>query len=240
MESTLIAGNDTSGKLTRQELALVPAPLSTSTHQVVPHAEIVNALEEQLSFRHISIASEEYAVAKDGNNFFGVMTLDQGIEGGSFALGIRNSHSKAFRLSIVVGLRIFVCSNLSFSGDFSIVLAKHSKNLNLKNSISIGIDEAQRGFDPMRRTVESWRAKQVTDDDARLCVFKAFIEDQLDAPKHLAKQVWQNWLQPTHDEFQPRTAFSLQNCFTSAFGKHLEPIPLYRATASLGKFFQIQ
>jgi hypothetical protein len=240
MESTLIAGQDTSGKLTRQELALVPAPQSTSTHQVVPHSEIVNALEEQLSFRHIAISSEEYAIGKDGNNFFGVMTLDQGIEGGSFALGIRNSHSKAFRLSIVVGIRVFVCSNLSFSGDFSIVLAKHSKHLNLKHSISIGIDEAQRGFDPMRKTVESWRAKQVTDDDARLCVFKAFVEDQLDAPKHLAKQVWQNWLQPTHDDFQPRTAFSLQNCFTSAFGKHLEPIPLYRATASLGKFFQIQ
>jgi len=47
MESTLIAGADTSGKLTRAELALVPAPPSTPTHQVIPHAEIVNALEER-------------------------------------------------------------------------------------------------------------------------------------------------------------------------------------------------
>ena len=109
-ETTLIAGTDTSGKLTRADLALVPTPYSTSTHQVIPHIDIVQALEEQLGFRHIAIASEEYAVTKDGKNFFGVMTLDQGMDGASFALGVRNSHSKQFRLSIVVGLRIFVCS----------------------------------------------------------------------------------------------------------------------------------
>jgi hypothetical protein len=106
-ETTLIAGTDTSGKLTRADLALVPAPLSTPTHQVIPHIDIVHALEEQLGFRHIAIASEEYAVTKDGKNFFGVMTLDQGIDGAQFALGVRNSHSKQFRLSIVVGVRLW-------------------------------------------------------------------------------------------------------------------------------------
>ena len=46
-ETTLIAGSDTSGKLTRAELALVPAPPSTPTHQVIPHVGIVHAIEEQ-------------------------------------------------------------------------------------------------------------------------------------------------------------------------------------------------
>lgn len=237
METTLIAGSDTSGKLTRGGLASVPTPASTPTHQVIPHIEIVNALEEQLNFRHIAITNEEYAVTKDGKNFFGVMTLDQGTTGSAFALGIRNSHSKAFRLSIVVGMRIFVCSNLCFSGDFSIVLAKHSKHFSLKNAISIGIDEAQRGFEPMMLQVESWKSIQVTDDQARLTIFKAFIEDQLDAPKHIAKDVWKEWKTPTYEEFQPRTAYSLQNSFTTAF-KQLEPVPLYRATASLGNMFK--
>jgi hypothetical protein len=236
METTLIAGQDTTGKLTRQELALVPSPHSTTTHQVIPHIEIVNSLEETLAFRHIAIAGEEYAVSKDGNNFFGVITLDQGIHGASFALGVRNSHSKQFRLSIVVGLRIFVCSNLCFSGDFNIVLAKHSKHFSLSHSISIGIDEAQRGFEPMQMAVETWQQTVVTDDQAKLQIYKAFIEDQLDAPKHLARVVHQNWFTPTHEEFQPRTLYSLNNAFTSAFGQ-LEPIPRYKATASLGKFF---
>jgi hypothetical protein len=236
-ETTLIAGTDTSGKLTRADLAFVPAPHSTSTHQVIPHIEIVHALEEQLGFRHIAIASEEYAVTKDGRNFFGVMTLDQGMDGASFALGVRNSHSKQFRLSIVVGLRIFVCSNLSFAGDFNILLAKHSKHFSLKNAISIGIDEAQRGFEPMQIQVSAWKEIQVSDDQARLSIFKAFVEDELDAPKHLAREVWRNWREPAHEEFRPRTAYSLQNAFTSSF-KLLDPVPLYRSTADLGRFFQ--
>lgn len=236
MESTLIACGDTNGKINRAELALVPTPQSTATHQVLPHIEIVQSLEEALGFRHISIASEEYAVTKDGKNFFGVMTIDQGIHGAQFALGVRNSHSKLFRLSIVVGLRITVCSNLCFSGDFNIVLAKHTRHFSLKNSISIGVDEAQRGFEPMQKRVESWRQTAVSDDEARLTLFRAFIEDQLEAPKHLAKDVWNNWLKPAHDDFQPRNRFSLQNAFTSAFHQ-LEPVPKYKATASLGRFF---
>ena len=235
-ETTLIAGSDTTGKLTRQELALVPHPLSTATHQVIPHIDIVQSLEEALGFRHIAVTNEEYAVTKDGKNFFGVMTLDQGMDGASFALGVRNSHSKVFRLSIVVGLRVFCCSNLAFSGDYDVVLAKHTKSFNLQHAISIGIDEAQRGFIPMRQRVENWKQTIVTDDEARLNIFHAFVEDQLEAPKHLAREVWKNWLQPAHDEFRERTRYSLQSAYTSAFGL-LESIPKYRATASLGEYF---
>ena len=53
-ESTLIAYD---GKLTRQELALVPTPAGTATHQTIPHHEVVNALIETLGFRHIGVST---------------------------------------------------------------------------------------------------------------------------------------------------------------------------------------
>jgi hypothetical protein len=40
-----------------------------------------------------------------------------------------------------------------------------------------------------------------------------------------------------HEEFQPRTMWSLSNAFTSAF-KELDPIPQYKATARLAGFLQ--
>jgi Domain of unknown function (DUF932) len=235
-EGMLIAGLDTTGRLSRQQLAVVPTPPSTATHQVIPHVEIVNSLEEALGFRHISVQSEEYAVSKDGKNFFGVMTLDQGFHGAQFALGVRNSHSKQFRLSVVVGMRVLVCSNLCFSGDFDIVLQKHSKNMNLKAAISVGLDEAQRGFEPLKQRVQSWKETTVTDDQARISIFKSFIEGDLDCPKYIAKDVWRYWMLPTEEEFEPRTRYSLQNCYTSAF-KSLDPLPAYKAAASLAKCF---
>src|SRR4051794_1682347 len=111
------------GKLDRPALALVPTPPGTATHRPVPHIEVVNALVETLGFRHISVINEEYAVDRTGAKMFGVMELDQGMEGARFALGLRNSHDKSFRLSICVGYRVFVCDNLAFHGDYSPVLA---------------------------------------------------------------------------------------------------------------------
>src|SRR5437773_3661871 len=88
---------------------------------------------------------------------FGVMELDQGMEGARFALGVRNSHDKTFRLAITVGYRVFVCENLAFHGDYSPVLAKHSKHFSLQNALSIGVDQMQRKFDGKRMQGGAWR-----------------------------------------------------------------------------------
>lgn len=55
------------GKLTREELALVPTPLGTATHRPIPHHEVVKALVETLALRHIAPVREEYAVSKDAS-----------------------------------------------------------------------------------------------------------------------------------------------------------------------------
>lgn len=133
--STLISN---SGKITREELAQVPTPPGTTTHRPVPHHEIVKALVETLSFRHIGIVGEEYAVSGDGMRMFGVLDLEAAFEGCRFAIALRNSHDKSFRLSCTVGVRVFVCENLAFSGDFTPVLAKHSKHFSLQDSLAVG------------------------------------------------------------------------------------------------------
>ena len=66
-------------------------------------------------------------------------------------------------------------------------------------------------------------------------MYQAFIEGDLEAPKHLARRVHDLYFNPQHDEFTPRTMWSLSNAFTSAF-RELEPIPQFRATAKLGEF----
>src|SRR5208337_2225975 len=66
---------------------------------------------------------------------FGVMDLSSGFDGCRFAIGLRNSHDKSFRLSCTVGLRVFVCENLAFHGEYTPVLAKHSKHFSLEDSL---------------------------------------------------------------------------------------------------------
>src|SRR5262245_24290376 len=235
MSETTLIGYE--GKLSRDQLALVPTPQATATHKPIPHIEVINGLIETLGFRHISVVKDEYAVSRDGMKMFGVMELDQGMHGARFALGLRNSHDKSFRLAVTVGYRVFVCENLAFSGDFSPVLAKHSKHFSLQNALSIGVDDMQRNFKPMVEGVDRWRNSQLTDVTARLLIYQAFIEGQLEVPRHLARPVHDLYFNPQHEEFQPRTMWSLSNAFTSAF-KELDPIPQYRATGKLAGFLQ--
>lgn len=222
-------------KLDREQLALVPTPAGTATHRPVPHHEVVNALVETLGFRHIGIHKDEYAVSKDGMKMFGLMELETTFNGCRFAIGIRNSHDKSMRLAMTVGYRVFVCENMAFNGDFQPVLAKHSKHFSLVNSLSVGVDMMHRNFEPMVKAVDLWRGTQLSDVSAKMYIYRAFIEADLEVPRHMARDVHDLYFNPQYEEFQPRTMWSLSNAFTSAF-KVLAPIPQFRATAKLGGF----
>lgn len=237
MEQSQLLAHCGSRKLTREELTAIPAPEGTATHRPVPHCEIVEAVVETLGFRHISVVRDEYAVSQDGMKMFGVLDLETTFDGCRFAIGIRNANDKSMRLAMTVGYRVFVCDNMAFHGDFTPVLAKHTKRLSLVDALSIGVDRMQRNFEPMRKQIEAWKAAQLPDAEAKLIIYRAFVEGDLDAPKHLTRRVHDLYFSPEVEEFAPRTIWSLSNAFTSAF-KELDPIPAFKATGKLAAFLQ--
>ncbi len=89
----------------------------------------------------------------------------------------------------------------------------------------------------MRKQVEIWRQTELSNVTAKMIIYQAFIEGDLDVPRHLARRVHDCYFEPSHEEFKPRTLWSLSNAFTSAF-KELDPIPQFRATAKLGGFLE--
>src|ERR1700735_4332321 len=223
--------------INRDELALVPTPPATATHQPVAHHEIVQALAEALGFRHIGGVHDEVAVSPGGMKRCGVLDLETEMHGARFSIGLRNSHDKSMRLALTCGYRVFVCSNMAFSGDFTPVLAKHSKSFSLVDAISVGVDRMQRNFEPMRKQVEAWQQAELTDVTAKMIIYEAFVEGKLEAPKHLARTVHDLYFEPKYEEFRPRTIWSLSNAFTSAF-KELDSVPQFKATAKLGEFLE--
>jgi hypothetical protein len=121
------------------------------------------------------------------------------------------------------------------TGVFTPVLAKHTESFNLVDTLSVGVDRIQRNFEPMQRQLESWRQTQITDAQAKLIFYSAFVDGKLDAPKGLLSEVHRQYFEPEYPEFSPRTMWSLSNAFTSAF-KQLDPVPQFKATAKLGEF----
>jgi hypothetical protein len=234
MSATLLAHSGTA-RISRQELQLIDKPEATKTHQPLAHHEIVDALLETLSFRHIHVTSDEYAVSLDGMRMFGVLCLETEFRGVRFAIGIRNANDKSMRFALTVGYKVLVCDNMAFMGDFMPVFHKHTRWLDLIEVVSIGVDKIQRNFEPLKKQISDWQLRPMIDEVAKVIIYNAFFEDRLPIPRHLAQAVHKLYFQPELEEFQPRTLWSLSNAFTSAF-KKLNPMAQFKATAKLAVY----
>lgn len=238
LQGSVLVAHSGAKMVTREDLKTIPVPEGTKTHQPLSHFEIVEVLEEALSFRHLSVVKDEYAVSSDGMKMFGVMDLNNEFSDGRFSIGLRNSNDKSMRLALTAGYRVFVCDNMAFSGDFTPLLHKHTRNLDLRDSISIAVDRIHRGFDVLGEQINSMKGFLITDNDARLLIYQAFIEGRIKAmPRHLLPVVHDYYFTPEQNEFRPRNVWSLSNAFTSAF-KQLAPIRQFEITASLGTYLR--
>ena len=83
--------------VSRKDLALYEPPEPEGRWKPVAHSLIVDLMHEELERRKIQVAKEEYAVQKDGNYLFAVLTLnwlrDQEM---SAALAFRHSNEKTY------------------------------------------------------------------------------------------------------------------------------------------------
>lgn len=233
--STLVA-HCGAKKVTREELMEIPVPEGTRTHQPLSHYEITEVLREAFSFRNLKVMRDEYAVSKDGMKMFGVMDLDYDFSGCRFSIGLRNSNDKSMRLALTAGYRVFVCDNMAFSGDFTPLFHKHTRNLELKDSISIAVDRIHRGFEPLKIQVDAMQEQVLSEDEVRLIIYQAFLDRNIKGlPRHLMSQVHDYYFKPQHEAFMPRNLWSLSNAFTSAF-KGLAPVKQFEVTARLGSY----
>ncbi len=223
-------------RLGRQDLVLLPTPQPTETHKPVPHAALIEGIFEALAFRNITVETEEYAATPDGMRLFGVLALALPAGDVRPVIAFRNSHDKSFALGLVAGFNVFCCDNLALSGEFIAVSKRHSKNLDVVETLALGVDRVQRRFQPMLERIDVWKDYNLPNIKAKEIIYDAFM-GQLDAPKHLMKVVHSLYFEPIYPEFQPRNLWSIHNAFTSAF-KELEPIPMIRATSSLGTYFE--
>jgi len=141
------------------------------------------------------------------------------------------------RLAMTVGYRVLICDNMAFKGDFTPVLAKHSKSLNLVDLISVGVDKIQRNFEPLKQQVNDWREYRLEAKNAKEIIYDAFLDSKLGIPRNLMPRVHDLYFKPEVDDFKSRTLWSLSNAFTSAF-KELKPVKQFQATAKLGDFLE--
>lgn len=230
---TLIAGNSTT-LINREALRALPIPEATDTFKPIPHYELVENILKSLSYRRLSVVREEYAVSPDGMKLFGLIELDVEYGGVRFAIGLRNANDKSMRVGLVAGYRVTVCENKMLTGDFQPMLAKHSKNFNLLDGLSVAVDRIQRNIGEVSDQIGRKKVTLLSEDNARSLIYQGFLEQKF--PISLLRSVHREYfIKPSFEEFVGRNLWALENAFTTVF-KKLKPVQQFEAAAKLGKF----
>jgi hypothetical protein len=229
-----------SSLVTREQLLAIPPPPATSTWRPIAHGDLVAAIDRQLLVRGITIRNETFAVQRDGARLFAVLDLSIESSGDCCAaMGIRTANDRSMALEIAVGVKVFVCDNLAFSGDLIALRRKHTAKFDLNADISRAVDRYQAHLLALQRTLAAVREDPISEEEAKGLIFEAFHDEIL--PLRYFKQVAESYLKPSAEmtDVQPRTMWGLHNAFTRAV-RQMAPAPAFEATTELGKFFGLR
>ena len=226
--------------VTRDMLKLIPPPAATDTWKPIPHYDLIHAIDRQLRVRDLEITKEEFALYRGGLRLFGVLELAvaglDAFEDFRFAMGIRTANDKSEALTIVAGARVFVCDNLSLSGDLIALQRKHTANVDLNADISRALDRYREHIARFSYQLTSLQERTLPDDQAKLLIFEAFARDLL--PIRLFPAVVETYFHPRPEmtDVAPRTHWGLHNAFTRCV-KQLAPGPAFAASTGIGRLF---
>jgi Domain of unknown function (DUF932) len=226
--------------VTREQLLTIAPPPSTDTWRPIAHADLITAIDRQLLVRGITIQSERFAIQREGARLFAV--LDLSLEGsGEFcaSLGIRTANDRSLALEIAVGIKVFVCDNMTFSGDLIALRRKHTARFDLNADISRAVDRYQAHLLTLQQQITGIQESPLSDLQAKAWIVDAFRQEIL--PIRHFKTVTETYCNPSPDmtDVRPRTLWGLHNAFTRAV-RQMAPAPAFEATTALGHFFGLR
>jgi hypothetical protein len=219
----------------RGQLEVIPTPEATATWQPIPHSRLVASVQDTLTRSGLATVEEAHGVTADGNRYFGLLRIAaEGGNSGDFGLvvGIRNSHDKSFPAGLVVGASVFVCDNLSFSGEIKIA-RKHT--VRILEDLPNLIEGAVGRIGTLRKTQEqrflAYQGHEIGDREAHDLFIQALDAKVL--PVTRLPLAIEEWREPRHLEFRAggKTAWRLFNAISESLKGNLDALP--RRTTAL-------
>lgn len=199
------------------EVSRVKTPRGTDSWQPIPHAQLIQTVQRTLATTKLTIGTQAHSLTHDGCRYFGLMEIQSQKANVDYTwvLGLRNSHDKTFPAGIVAGASVFVCDNLSFSGEIK-VARKHTRFINrdLPQLVERSIGLLLEKWHDQDRRIEAYKLHEVHDDQAHDLIIRSVDVGVMS--NRLIPEVLKEWREPKHQSFEERTIWSLFNSFTEA------------------------
>jgi hypothetical protein len=222
----------------RNSLYEVPTPKATRTWFPLSHTAVLNEIELQLRSCAFEITEETHALSHNGDRYFGVLSVslpNRSIDDFGFVVGLRNSHDQTYPAGLVAGTRVFVCDNLAFSGEVRIS-RKHTRfaERDLRHLTARAVGQLGNKLADLDRRVLHYKETKIRDPRAHDIIVRA-VDAQAITTGQIA-EVLREWRTPSHEEFKPRSAWSLFNAFTEVHKTASPQTAVKRGEALYGLF----
>ena len=198
-----------------EEVVHVKTPEATPTWQPIPHFELIQTVRRTLASTNLIIGSVAHSLTHDGMRYFGLMEIQsrKSSEDYCWVVGLRNSHDKMFPAGIFAGASVFVCDNLSFSGEVKFA-RKHTRfihrDLPQLTERAIGLLMAK--WHDQDKRIDAYKDHLVSDKAAHDLVIRS-VDVGVCANSYIP-DVLKEWRAPRHLAFEERNIWSLFNAFT--------------------------
>lgn len=200
--------------VTMDELQACKTPAPEGRWHPVSHVRVLDTVKETLLGAGYTVQAEKYALARSDARFFGVLDLATPLaQGVALSVGVRNSVDKSFPLGFAAGSRVFVCDNLAFRSE---LLVRRKHTVNGMKAFGTAIGSAVASLTSFR-DAEGVRIRRMAEmhlapAQASHVILTAFRKGIISSLQ--IANVCREWEEPSHEDFRPRTAWSLFNAFT--------------------------
>jgi hypothetical protein len=202
---------------TREELDLIPLPEETDSYIPVSHYHLSDKLltiSQDLLTDYILIG-QQYAIARQGQQMFALLKFKSDHTELGLSIAFRNSYDRSMSVGLAIGASVFVCDNLALTGEIA-VMKKHTKNVwQVLEDLAIStLYKSQRNYQQV--VADSERLKTLPLDDIGAFKMMGLLYGKdIISPRQLTV-LKDEWLKPSHAEFQARDQWSFLNATTEA------------------------
>ena len=199
------------------EVRAVTTPRSTDSWCPIPHHQLITTVQKTLATTNLRIGTQAHSLSHEGQRYFGLMEVhaQKLSEDYCWVLGLRNSHDKTFPAGIVAGASVFICDNLSFSGEIKFA-RKHTRFIvrDLPQLVERSIGLLMTKWHDQDKRIAAYKEAEITDTDAHDLIIRSV--DVGVCSNRLIPPVLHEWREPKHDAFEGRNVWSLFNAFTES------------------------
>jgi hypothetical protein len=187
--------------------------------------KVLQTVEKALLQRSIQVTGQAHGLTHDGQRYFGLLEVSSPHNAQAhWVVGIRNSHDKTFAAGIVAGSQVLVCDNLCFSGEI-LLARKHTGHIQdeLPSMADRAVDGLRDFWYQHGIRVSAYQNTKLAEVRAHDLIVRS-VDSGVMANSYIPK-VLQEWREPSHREFEPRSVWSLQNAFTEVFKGRVDLLP---------------